>query len=57
MKALVEGRENGYLIGRTFTEAPEVDGVVFIKGRGEMGDFLEVTIEEHDEYDMWGIAR
>ncbi|PLV57234.1 30S ribosomal protein S12 methylthiotransferase RimO [Thermotoga sp. SG1] len=57
MKALVEGRENGYLIGRTFTEAPEVDGVVFIKGRGEIGNFLEVTIEEHDEYDMWGIAR
>ncbi|MCD6551415.1 30S ribosomal protein S12 methylthiotransferase RimO [Thermotoga sp.] len=57
MKVLVEGKENGYLIGRTFTEAPEVDGVVFIKGEGEMGDFLEVTIEEHDEYDMWGIAR
>jgi len=54
LKFLVEGKEGKFLVGRTWTEAPEVDGVVFVRGKGKIGDFLEVVIKEHDEYDMWG---
>ncbi|PLV60414.1 30S ribosomal protein S12 methylthiotransferase RimO [Thermotoga sp. KOL6] len=55
MRFLVEGKEGEYLVGRSWTEAPEVDGIVLVKGEGNIGDFLDIVIKEHDEYDMWGL--
>ncbi len=43
-------------VARSKSDAPEIDGQVFIDGAThlQMGDFVEVEIEEADEYDLWG---
>jgi ribosomal protein S12 methylthiotransferase len=47
--------------GRTYRQAPEVDGMVFVKppkgGTLKMGDVVDVRINESTEYDLWGVAR
>lgn len=43
-------------VARSKSDAPEIDGQVFIDGAThlQVGDFVEVEIEEADEYDLWG---
>jgi ribosomal protein S12 methylthiotransferase len=43
-------------VARSKADAPEIDGQVFIDGAThlKMGDFVEVALEEADEYDLWG---
>lgn len=43
-------------VARSRSDAPEIDGQVFIDGATGLtvGDFVEVEIEEADEYDLWG---
>jgi len=43
-------------VARTMADAPEIDGCVFIDGATHLspGDFVQVEIEEADEYDLWG---
>jgi ribosomal protein S12 methylthiotransferase len=42
-------------VGRTYSDAPEIDGLVFIDGATHLsvGEFVEVQIEEADEHDLW----
>ena len=42
--------------GRSQADAPEIDGQVFIDGAThlQVGQFVEVVIEEADDHDMWG---
>ena len=59
MRMLVEGTgqdETGQalLVGRSFRDAPEVDGLVFAYGTAETGTFVEVEIEQTTAYDVWG---
>ncbi|MGE0599352.1 MAG: 30S ribosomal protein S12 methylthiotransferase RimO [Dehalococcoidia bacterium] len=56
---LVEGvgeDEDGepVVAGRTYREAPEVDGLVFARGRAETGDRVRVHIDETADYDLFG---
>ena len=49
-----ESAEDSY-IGRTQSDAPEVDGEVFVKGSGlKPGDFVNVEITDTLEYDLVG---
>jgi len=43
-------------IGRSFADAPEIDGVVYLNGETSLkpGDIVKVTIDNSDEYDLWG---
>jgi ribosomal protein S12 methylthiotransferase len=43
-------------IGRSYADAPEIDGNVFLNGETGVkpGDIVDVTIEHSDEYDLWG---
>ena len=43
-------------VARSKADAPEIDGQVFIDGATHLkvGDFVEVEVEEADEYDLWG---
>ena len=43
-------------VARSKADAPEIDGQVFIDGATHLkiGDFVEVELEDADEYDMWG---
>ena len=59
MTMLVEGvgsDETGrpLLVGRSFRDAPEVDGQVFAWGKGAVGDMCHVKINSTTEYDVWG---
>jgi ribosomal protein S12 methylthiotransferase len=42
-------------VARSKSDAPEIDGQVFIDGAThlQVGQFVEVQIEEADEYDLW----
>ena len=59
LSMLVEGvgeDEDGapVVAGRTYREAPEVDGLVFAGGTGEAGDWTEVRITASGDYDLFG---
>ncbi|QPK64338.1 30S ribosomal protein S12 methylthiotransferase RimO [Methylomonas sp. LL1] len=43
-------------VARSKCDAPEIDGQVFIDGATHLsvGDWVDVQIEEADEYDLWG---
>lgn len=43
-------------IGRSMTDAPEIDGVVYLNGETDVnvGDIVKVKIDHADEYDLWG---
>jgi len=43
-------------VARSKADAPEIDGQVFIDGATHLkvGDFVDVKLEEADEYDLWG---
>ena len=47
--------EKNVFIGRTVFQAPEVDGITYIKCNGApMGNFMDVTISDALEYDLVG---
>ncbi len=58
LDVLVEGRipEEGIYVGRTYRDAPEVDGYIFIHAEEEIisGDFVTVKVNGADEYDLTG---
>ena len=42
------------LIGRTYRDAPEVDGFVLFDGRGKRGDLVRVRVAGAGPYDLFG---
>jgi len=47
--------DDGDYIGRTKGDAPEIDGIVYVKGKDlNIGDIVDVTIDDADEYDLYG---
>jgi ribosomal protein S12 methylthiotransferase len=44
----------GALVGRTATQAPEIDGFIRVRGDGEPGDLVRVRVVDADVYDLWG---
>ncbi len=56
-RVLIDGMEDLALIGRLQTQAPEIDGVVYLsETEAGPGEFVEVTITEAAEYDLMGKA-
>ncbi len=49
-----ENPSTGELIGRSARFAPDVDGLVYIKGQAALGQLVPVTIESADAYDLFG---
>ncbi len=46
---------NGYFLGRSQSEAPEVDGVILVKGAHlKIGEFVKVKIVDYSDYDLIG---
>jgi ribosomal protein S12 methylthiotransferase len=56
MEVLVEGPgdQGGVLQGRLQTQAPEIDGCVFLKGKARPGDWVEARIIQALPYDLVG---
>jgi ribosomal protein S12 methylthiotransferase len=44
--------EEGLYAGRTYADAPEIDGAVYVQGENlNVGDFIPVEIVERRDYD------
>jgi ribosomal protein S12 methylthiotransferase len=43
-------------VGRSFRDAPEVDGQVFVWGKPAIGTIVPVLVTRTTEYDLWGAA-
>lgn len=56
LRVLVEGRENGFYVGRSYRDAPEIDGEVLIpaKQNVSIGKFYDVKFYDFNDYDMFG---
>jgi ribosomal protein S12 methylthiotransferase len=44
----------GESIGRSARFAPEVDGVVYVRGNVRLGSMVPVAIDDADVYDLYG---
>ena len=60
-RVLIEEKEkNGphTFIGRSEYDAPDVDGVVYVRSKGplKIGDFVQVKITDAYEYDLAGVV-
>lgn len=54
-KALVDDSENNVAIARIYSQAPDIDGVVFVENATvEKGTFITVRIDEAYDYDLKG---
>ena len=55
MTVLVETREDGGYLGRSYADAPEIDGLVHIATDSTLnqGDFCQVQVLDADEYDLY----
>ena len=49
-----ENSQTGELIGRSARFAPEVDGLVYVRGTARLGSMVPVTITDADVYDLYG---
>jgi ribosomal protein S12 methylthiotransferase len=53
---LVEGYGDGVTIGRSYRDAPEIDGLVLIEGRLSSGQIVPVHITDATHYDLVGVV-
>jgi ribosomal protein S12 methylthiotransferase len=54
LDVLVEGQGDGLSIGRSFRDAPEIDGLVLIDGDAPPGEIVPVRVTSALEYDLRG---
>jgi ribosomal protein S12 methylthiotransferase len=55
LDVLVEGYDKGLTIGRSYRDAPEIDGLVLVEGQAQIGEIVPVTINGAMPYDLSGI--
>lgn len=54
LDVLIEGQSEGISLGRSYRDAPEIDGLVIVEGQAETGDLLPVRITGAMAYDLTG---
>jgi len=54
LQVLIEGLGDGISVGRSYRDAPEVDGIVVVQGECPVNEFAAVRITEALEYDLVG---
>jgi ribosomal protein S12 methylthiotransferase len=57
LDVLVEGQGDGLTVGRTYRDAPEIDGLVVIEGDAPSGEFVPVHVTGAMEYDLTGTVE
>lgn len=57
LTALIEGHDNNLSFGRTYRDAPEVDGLVLIEGEIPAGRMTPVKITGALEYDLTAVVQ
>ncbi len=57
IEVLVEGRWDEGFFGRSYRDAPEIDGLVYVRSaEANLGDFVEATVTDAEEYDLVAMA-
>lgn len=51
---LIEEVKDGWSAGRSFRDAPEIDGLTYVRGEHPLGTFQRVRIVDGAEYDLYG---
>jgi ribosomal protein S12 methylthiotransferase len=56
LQVLIDEVDAEGAIGRSYADAPEIDGLVYLNGEYDVqpGQRVDVAIEHADEYDLWG---
>lgn len=49
-----EHPETGERIGRSRRFSPEVDGLVYVEGKAQLGAIVPVEVKDADIYDLYG---
>ncbi|MGE5249076.1 MAG: 30S ribosomal protein S12 methylthiotransferase RimO [Bacteroidota bacterium] len=55
LDVLVEGFDHDIAIGRSYRDAPEIDGMVLIEGKAKVGEIVPVRITGAMAYDLAGV--
>ena len=57
LQVLIESRDEDRWIGRSYADAPEIDGLVIIHSEQDLhiGEFYPIEITDTDEYDCYGV--
>ena len=54
LDVLIEGRDREISIGRSYRDAPEIDGMVLVEGRAKIGEIVPIKITGAMAYDLTG---
>jgi ribosomal protein S12 methylthiotransferase len=52
MDVLIEGRKKGFSVGRSYRDAPEIDGVILVEGNLPIGEIVPVRVTGAMAYDL-----
>lgn len=56
LRVLIEGQGEGISVGRTYRDAPEIDGLVIVEGEHPSGEFIPVRLTSAMPYDLSGVV-
>jgi ribosomal protein S12 methylthiotransferase len=54
LDVIIEGAADGLSVGRSYRDAPEIDGLVLLPGELPPGDMVQVLVSGAMEYDLVG---
>lgn len=55
LDVLIEGCDDGIAVGRSYRDAPEIDGMVVVEGGAQVGEIVPVKITGAMAYDLTGV--
>jgi ribosomal protein S12 methylthiotransferase len=52
---IIDGKDDEGFIGRSKSDAPEIDGMVYLDGKADLqaGDIVRAKITDHNAHDLW----
>jgi ribosomal protein S12 methylthiotransferase len=53
LDVLIEDSREGWLIGRSHRDAPEIDGMVFLQGKAVPGQIVRAKVNDAEPYDLY----
>lgn len=57
LQTLIEGRGDGLSLGRSYRDAPEIDGMVIVEGEMPVGEMIPVRVTSALPYDLTGTTE
>jgi ribosomal protein S12 methylthiotransferase len=57
LEVLIEGQGDGISLGRSFRDAPEIDGLVIVEQAVPVGELVPVHITGAMPYDLSGVVQ